>query len=154
MLGGETDCLADLTCVLGKIPSCPELPFKVQARFSMSESFNQTGRAIEETTVAPEKAIASAPGSRGPSAIGLAGTIQGYQCLQPNSFQPPCGSVHSGRQFSSSKRSFSFQVLTFRRDGHRDGRLSGFGSNPFLHEIFQGSLWRKLLLGFKGCVEV
>ena len=33
------------------------------------------------------------------------------------------------------------------------GRLSGLGSNPVPHEVFQG-LWRKLLLGFKRWVRL
>ena len=33
------------------------------------------------------------------------------------------------------------------------GRLSGLGSNPVPHEVFQ-TLWRKLLLGFKRRVEL
>lgn len=55
---------------------------------------------------------------------------------------------------SATERGLSFQVLTFRRDSHGDGRRSEFGSNHVPHEVFQGSRWGKLSLRFKRWVEV
>lgn len=81
-------------------------------------------------------------------------TAQDYE-MPVTKFSPATVRFRLERQAFLSLWKGSFLTGSdIQRDSHRDRRLCGFGPNAVLHEVFQGSLWRQLLLGLKERADV
>lgn len=145
------DCSVGLTWVLGKIQSHPEAPFRVRAcphKRSTSENFCEAGRAEGETEAAPQKAsyfsslcTRPSPVQRGLEMLWkLLGTTQVYGMPVTELFPATAWFCLKRQTLLSIREGPFLPSYDIQRYSHSDRKLSGFGSNLALHEVFRGSL--------------